>query len=79
MKTVVKNKGAFRIGTVFVGNVNGVIMQVIDIFHKQIGTGIDGKVRYAPTKSVKVKNLYDNSIHTCGLAMLEHCDTTILC
>ena len=79
MENVAKNKGAFRIGTVFVGNVNGIMMQVVDIFHKQIGTGIDGNTRYAPTKSVKVKNLHNDSVHVCGLAMLEHCDTTILC
>ena len=34
-----KNKGAFHIGTVFMGNVNGAMMQVVDIFHRTYGTG----------------------------------------
>lgn len=73
-----KNKGAFRIGTVFMGNVNKAMMQVVDIFHEELGVA-NGSTRIAPNKTVKVKNLKNGTIHRCGLDMLEHCDVTVLC
>lgn len=73
-----KNKGAFHIGTVFMGNVNGAMMQVVDIFHRTYGTG-NGNTYVANSKIVAVKDLSNGTIHHCGLSMLEHCDTTILC
>ena len=55
------NKGKFRVGTRFVGNVNKVPMEVVRI---------EGK-------NVIIKNLLNGQTFICGLRTLEKCYVTI--
>ena len=42
--------------------------------------GITSVVTMLPNAvGLAVKDLSNGTIHHCGLSMLEHCDTTILC
>ena len=64
------NKGKFKIGTQFIGNVNGVKMEVVK-------TENPWWVRNRDTM-VTIKDLGTGKTFLCGLRTLEKCDVTIL-
>jgi hypothetical protein len=56
------NKGKFKAGTRFRGNVNGAEMEVVKI----------------ENKNATIRDLKTGNIFSYGLQALEHCDVTIL-
>jgi hypothetical protein len=62
------NAGRFRVGTIFVGNVNGVYMEVVDIFKKQC----------CNYPSVLVKNIHTGAITRSNIPTLERLNATII-
>ena len=56
------NKGKFKPGTRFLGNVSGVPFEVVKV----------------ENHNVTIKNLHSGDIFTYGLRALEKCDVTIL-
>lgn len=71
-----KNAGKFTVGTRFIGNVNHLLMEVVDIRNKWEGTvHIDSM----PEKTIAVVKAYPNAgISTIDLNTLEYCDVTIV-
>ena len=64
------NKGKFKIGTQFIGNVNGVKMEVV-----KTETPWWARERES---TVTIKDLSTGKTFLCGLRALERCDVTIL-
>lgn len=60
MKT--DNKGKFKAGTRFIGNVSKIEQEVVEIRGKY----------------VLIRDVKTGMLHVHGLQMLEHCDVTIL-
>jgi hypothetical protein len=66
----------FEVGTQFVGNVNRAALEVVSIEQRPLMTE-SGRIRHTSPRVI-VKNLKTGRQTTVGLALLEHCDVTIL-
>lgn len=70
------NKGRFKVGTQFIGNVNKVPMEVVKIEDRLAGTSDEG--RYPDSKVATIKNLLDGRTFRYGLRALEKCNVAIV-
>lgn len=70
------NRGKFKARTQFVGNINGVLMEVVKVVDGWKGTFREGRVSKA--KHAIIKDLQSGQTFYYGLQALERCNVTIL-